>query len=150
MIHLIRGKTELERFALSIGYGNTEENDLALTSDGKTIMIVMRTDGDGPCHPPSNGMGEQGVYRPYFQSYSRDNGATWDAMTPIAGTGCARPRLLSLGAGKPMLLSGGRMCVENTSGLFVWLNPTVGKPRSSFLRVACELQGQYIPCVCRY
>lgn len=52
------------------GYGNTEENDMALTSDGKTIMIVMRTDGDGPCHPPSHGMGEQGVYRPYFQSYS--------------------------------------------------------------------------------
>ena len=50
------------------GYGNTEENDMALTSDGKTVMIVMRTDGDGPCHPPSHGMGEQGVYRPYFQS----------------------------------------------------------------------------------
>ena len=43
---------------------------MALTSDGKTIMIVMRTDGDGPCHPPSHGMGEQGIYRPYFQSYS--------------------------------------------------------------------------------
>ena len=31
-------------------------------------------------------------------------------MTPIEGTGCARPRLLSLGKGKPMLMSGGRMC----------------------------------------
>ena len=50
--------------------GNTEENDMALTSDGKTVMILMRTDADGPCHPPSDGQGEQGVYRPYFQSYS--------------------------------------------------------------------------------
>eukprot|EP01045_Picozoa_sp_COSAG04_P023561 COSAG04_NODE_2819_length_3535_cov_6.638242_1_plen_764_part_00 len=115
------------------GYGNTEENDLALTSDGKTIMIVMRTDGDGPCHPPSQGMGEQGVYRPYFQSYSQDNGATWTRMTPIEGTGCARPRLLSLGVGKPLLISGGRMCVENVSSLFVWVNPT-GLPNQKWTR----------------
>ena len=33
---------------------------MALTSDGKTVMILMRTDGDGPCHRPYN----------YFQSYS--------------------------------------------------------------------------------
>ena len=116
------------------GYGNTEENDMALTSDGKTVMIVMRTDGDGPCHPPSGaGTGEGGVYRPYFQTYSSDDGATWDKMTPIEGTGCARPRLLSLGPGKPMLISGGRMCTENMTGLFVWLNPT-GMPNQKWTR----------------
>ena len=37
-------------------------------------------------------------------------------MTAIEGTGCARPRLLSLGVGKPLLMSGGRMCVENMTG----------------------------------
>ena len=38
-------------------------------------------------------------------------------MTPVAGTGCARPRLLSLGVGKLLLISGGRVCVENMTGL---------------------------------
>ena len=108
-----------------------------------------------------------GVYRPYFQSYTRDNGATWEKMTPIQGTGCARPRLLSLGVGcdlrqsfgqlfrtaldsfvsnqapegslllkndsKPLLMSGGRICSENMTGIFVWLNPT-GQPNQNWTR----------------
>ena len=45
-----------------------------------------------------------------------DGGATWSRMTAIEGTGCARPRLLSLGVGKPLIMSGGRMCVENMTG----------------------------------
>ena len=29
--------------------GNSEEKDLALMADGKTVMIVMRVDGDCNC-----------------------------------------------------------------------------------------------------
>ena len=39
------------------------------------------------------------------------------------GTGCARPRLLKLSGGAtPLLLSGGRLCVENTKDLSLWVN----------------------------
>jgi hypothetical protein len=31
-------------------------------------------------------------------------GRSWSHATPIPGTGCARPRLLSMGVGKPMLM----------------------------------------------
>jgi hypothetical protein len=112
--------------------GNTEENDLALMADGKTIMIVMRTDGDCGCKQ-ANGRGACGLYRPYFQSHSSDMGKTWSWASPIPGTGCARPRLLSLGLGRPMLISGGRMCWANTTGLFVWVNPT-GMPNQEWSR----------------
>jgi hypothetical protein len=41
--------------------------------------------------------------------------------TPISGTGCARPRLLKLaGPMGPLLLSGGRLCVEGTKDLSLW------------------------------
>ena len=52
-------------------------------------------------------------------------GASWSPPRPIHGAGCARPRLLSLGkAGKaaPLLLSGGRLCTENTTDLSLWVN----------------------------
>jgi len=70
--------------------GNTEENDMALMADGKTVMVVMRTDGDCNCAGATGGFGlnvrlidwhcltcssaastghdECGVYRPYYQS----------------------------------------------------------------------------------
>ena len=41
---------------------------------GKTVMVVMRIDGDCGCHPASDGDNECGVYRPYYQSYSSDDG----------------------------------------------------------------------------
>jgi len=104
--------------------GNTEENDLAVMADGKTVMAVMRTDGDCDCKASFGAYlgGPCGIYRPYYQAYSSDQGSTWSLGRPIPGTGCARPRLLSLGVGKPMLMSGGRMCSSNMTGLFVWLN----------------------------
>ena len=58
---------------------------------------------------------------------------------PIPGTGCARPRLLGLGPGRPMLLSGGRMCVANTTGLFVWINPS-GLPEGNWTRYSLSYQ----------
>eukprot|EP01052_Picozoa_sp_SAG31_P036740 SAG31_NODE_4630_length_3085_cov_2.376758_2_plen_203_part_00 len=61
-----------------------------------------------------------GDYRYYAASFSTTGGLSWSTPEPIPGAGCARPRLLSLGIGKPLLLSGGRLCVENTTDL-VWL-----------------------------
>ncbi len=49
----------------------------------------------------------------------QDSGVSWSEPTPINGTGCARPRLLKLAEG-PLLLSGGRLCVEDTKDLSLW------------------------------
>lgn len=40
----------------------------------------------------------------------------------MPGAGCVRLKLLSLGKGKPLLLSGRWLCVENTTDLSVWVN----------------------------
>jgi hypothetical protein len=40
---------------------------------------------------------------------------------PIPGAGCARPRLLKL-TGGPLILSGGRLCVESTDDISIWVN----------------------------
>ena len=111
---------------------------MAVMADGKTVMIVMRVDGDCTCAMAHNNTPEFpscGVYRPYYQAYSGDMGLSWSKATPIAGTGCARPRLLSLGVGKPMLMSGGRMCWADMTGLFVWVSAT-GLPYSTWERVS--------------
>jgi hypothetical protein len=54
------------------------------------------------------------------------NAASWSKPRVIDGASCVRPRLKRLPSG-PLLLSGGRMCVEqNLTGLengpFIWLN----------------------------
>ena len=53
--------------------------------------------------------------------YSYNQGKDWTKAVPIKGAGCARPRLLKLAAG-PLLLSGGRLCVEDTDDISMWLN----------------------------
>ena len=53
--------------------------------------------------------------------YSHNEGKDWTKAVPIKGAGCARPRLLKLAAG-PLLLSGGRLCVEDTDDISMWLN----------------------------
>ena len=90
------------------------EPDLAVLADGTSIMCVIRLDGDGACGSDS--------YRYYHQTYSRDGGRTWTTPSPINGTGCARPRLLKLSHGGPLLLSGGRLCVEDTKDISLWVN----------------------------
>ena len=118
--------------------GPTGEVDLAMTGDGKTVMLVSRIDGDCQC-AAATGKDRCGTYRPYFRSLSSDLGVTWSRAVPIPGTGCARPRLLGLGPGRPMLLSGGRMCVANTTGLFVWINPS-GLPEGNWTRYSLSYQ----------
>lgn len=90
------------------------EHDMAVLADGKSIMAVIRPDGDAGC--------SSGTYRNYYQSYSTDSGDSWSLPRPIHGAGCARPRLLKIEPKGPLLMSGGRLCVENTTGIFLWVN----------------------------
>ena len=90
-----------------------DENDIAVLGDGKTLICVIRMDGDAGCSTNS--------YRYYAAMYSRDDGASWSRAVPIPGAGCARPRLLKL-AGGPLILSGGRLCVEKTDDISIWVN----------------------------
>ena len=61
-------------------------------------------------------------YNYYYQSFSTNLGETWTKAVMMQGMGCVKPRLLALGAwdgfrttGRkgPIVLSGGRLCVEN-------------------------------------
>lgn len=104
--------------------GLTAEADMTLLADGKTLMAVMRVDGDCTCSMARAGPGQQpecGLYRNYYQSFSSDQAKTWSRPQPMPGMGCVRPHLLSLGS-RGVVVSGGRLCVENTSGLFLWFS----------------------------
>ena len=92
------------------------ENELSMLSDGKTVMAVIRPSGDGPC--PHNLSHDS--YRYYYQSYSNLDGRSWTTARPIEGAGCARPKLLLLEPAGPLILSGGRICMEKTSDMFIW------------------------------
>ena len=110
----------------SPGSMGPSENDLELLSDNRTIMAVIRPDGDSAC--------SSGTYRwyttqlassqraitiaiasrfrmntaswsRYNQAFSTDDGETWTRPSPMTGMGCARPRLKRLPTG-PLLLSG--------------------------------------------
>lgn len=97
------------------------ENALSLLSDGKTIACVLRLDaGDGmETHP----------YKNYAVAQSTDLGRTWSAAVELATAGCARPKLLHLGADgrggvspAPLLLSGGRWRNHDTSDILLWVD----------------------------
>ena len=63
------------------GYPNSSfgptENDLAVLADGKTLMCVIRMDGDGRCSTNS--------YQYYGATYSRDMVATWSRVVAMPG-----------------------------------------------------------------
>jgi hypothetical protein len=139
------------------GYPNStfgpDENDIAVLGDGKTILCVIRMDGDAGCSTNS--------YRNYAAIYSHDDGATCESTfacphvdawgcwvdvchdarigrdrsaggraVPIPGAGCARPRLLKL-TGGPLVLSGGRLCVEHTDDISICERSWSPAPQSS-------------------
>jgi hypothetical protein len=61
---------------------------------------------------------------------AQDLGKTWSKAATLHGMGCVKPRLLPLGAWDgfrpanrkgPLILSGGRLCVENVTDIFVRL-----------------------------
>ena len=110
------------------------ECDIELLSDNKTLISVVRMDGDGDCDGGDDGNGGDdgdvrsgGGYKYYSAMFSTDNAASWSKPRPIEGAGCVRPRLKRLPSGA-LFLSGGRLgCIErNLTGLengpFVWLN----------------------------
>ena len=83
-------------------------------------------DGDSGCFaidvPPADRDADHTTYRNYAASFSLDHGVTWSDPKAIPGTGCARPRVKQLSGGA-LLLTGGRLCVENKTGIFLWVNP---------------------------
>ena len=92
---------------------------------GKTVLAIARTDGDCTCGMARVGPEQQpecGIYRYYYQAYSSDGGQSWSTPRPIHGAGCVRPHLLSFGSAGGLVLSGGRICVENRTGLYIWHN----------------------------
>ena len=91
--------------------GLTGEADIALLADGKTLIAVMRVDGNCTCGMARVGPEQQaecGIYRNYYQSFSSDNAKTWSRATPMPGLGCVRPHLLSFGS-RGLVVSGGRL-----------------------------------------
>jgi hypothetical protein len=101
------------------------ESDITMLSDNTTLLSVVRMDGDAGCFsatvPPADRNASTTTYRNYAASFSTDHGITWTAPKPIEGTGCVRPKLMRLPSGT-LLLTGGRLCVENTTGIFLWVN----------------------------
>ena len=100
------------------------ESDLTLLADNKTLMSVSRMDGDGGCGTPSST-----TYKYYHAAFSTDNAASWTEPRPMDGVGCVLPRLHRLSSG-PLVLTGGRLCVEGITGLFLWVNADVSAIRS--------------------
>ena len=101
------------------------ESALAQLADG-SLMAVLRFDGDCGCHSaPKTQLEECGAYRYYHKVFSTSSGHTWSKAVAVNGTGCVKPRLMMLGEPAfpgPLLLTGGRMCVENVTDAFLWLN----------------------------
>lgn len=111
-------------------FGPTE-SDLAYAADGSTLVCVIRMSGDSACL--------NGGYRSYFVAYSADGGATWTLPAELPGLGCVRPRLLRMGGGGPMVLSGGRNCVAGTKDITLWTAATVA-PASTWAQYSITYQ----------
>ena len=90
------------------------EGGAAILSDDKTIVVAMRM-GGGDYSPAASCLG----FFDYHLSRSTDGGMKWSFPEPIAGAGAAMPNLLRVG--KSLVLSGGRMCGNATSDIFLWL-----------------------------
>jgi hypothetical protein len=101
------------------------ENDLALMSDGSSIICVLRLDaGDGRTPRPPDMQPHH--FLPYVKVVSRDGAKTWSKAVSLVDTrgfmmGCARPRLLGMGPGGGVVLSGGRLNRTNHEN-FLWVN----------------------------
>ena len=120
--------------------GPQSETDVVALADGKTLLSVTRMDGDGPCHPPEapGQFSEGGSYRYYYESYSSDGGVSWSKARPMTRdrAGSVWPRLAVLGStghpgGAAALMSGGRICNENITGLFLWANDGMARAPGS-------------------
>ena len=94
-------------------FGPGSEHSIAVLSDGKTLMVVNRFDGNGGCGSQVPAKGDKPLtttshYTEYHVQFSTSEGKTWSKAVPLPRMGCARPKLLMLGQGKgPLLLAGG-------------------------------------------
>lgn len=94
-------------------FGPGSEHSVAVLSDGKTLMVVNRFDGNGGCGSQVPAKGDKPLtttshYTEYHVQFSTSEGKTWSKAVPLPRMGCARPKLLMLGQGKgPLLLAGG-------------------------------------------
>lgn len=87
------------------------EHDCTYLYDKVTLICVIRMDaGDGATH----------VYKYYAITSSSDNGATWSDLEYINHMGCARPRVELFG--KVLIVTGGRMQIDSTSDILMWIN----------------------------
>ena len=68
--------------------------------------------------PPSTTTG----YQHYHAAFSSDLGHSFSKPKFIPNAGCVRPKLQLLSATGPMLLSGGRDCVDRTVDLLLWID----------------------------
>ena len=98
------------------------ENDLLhLTSgseDEDVLLAVLRFDGGDGC--AGHDASEACNYQSYRAVRSLDGGRTWTNGFEELPAGCARPRLLQLGA-DALLMSGGRRRNANTSDVLLWV-----------------------------
>lgn len=93
-------------------FGPTE-SDISFLSDRRTLICVIRMDGDANC--------DTQLYRYFYSARSSDGGRSWSKPAPMQGLGCVRPKLLLLDDGA-LLLAGGRMCVEQTKDILLWVS----------------------------
>jgi hypothetical protein len=97
------------------------ENALAVLSDRKTLLAMMRMDGGDGCSRSPPGCVTK--HSAYFKSTSTDNAKTWSFPVAVPGTGAARPRLAQLGGGAgPLILGGGRALNLGTRDILMWIN----------------------------
>ena len=107
----------LEASAVPTSAIGPTENDIVQMGDGKTLLVVARTDADGSCATPVPNVSH---YAEYTYVTSTTGGRTWSTPKPVKGAGCVRPRLLQLPHAGPTLLSGGRLCTERVNDIFLW------------------------------
>ena len=113
----------------SIQYG-PNENALVLLADGRTIMSVVRMDANSECGARRSGVWPPSTshsYQYYHQAFSTDFGKSFSMPRPITtgngtGAGCVRPHLLLLRPGGPLLMSGGRNCVDSHVDISLWVS----------------------------
>jgi hypothetical protein len=132
---------------LPTSYVGPTENDVVLLPDGKTLMVVARVDGDGLCTTPT----PRGAhYQEYAAVFSDDLGRSWTKPVSLHGAGCVRPRLLVLpkSAGLrngAVLLSGGRLCVQNKTDVLLWTHGFAWSEYRSVQDLAGAMHGGWQP-----
>jgi hypothetical protein len=94
---------------------------LAVLSDGKTLLAMMRMDGGDGCSVGPPGCVTE--HKPYYKATSTTQGKSWSFPVAVPGTGAARPRLAQLGSGAgSLVLTGGRALNLGTRDILMWIN----------------------------